>query len=108
MIGGQANATTMTRVKVERKSAHGLFLRPVTGVAMNGSVVHRCSSSIKEIALRQGQHFRGFTGKQTAVGTYFVRLGIDFHVWRGVIEHHRALADLAGVGDGEELLREAK
>src|SRR6266436_4320457 len=94
--------------KTVAESAHRLFLWPVSGGAVKGSVVHRCSSSIQEIALRQGQHFRGFTGEQTAVGTYFVRLGIDFHAWRGVIEHHRALADLTGVGDGEELLREAQ
>src|SRR5258708_25802179 len=64
----------MTRVKIEGESAHRLFLWPVSGGAVKGSVVHRCSSSIQEIALRQGQHFRGFTGEQTAVGTYFVRL----------------------------------
>jgi hypothetical protein len=108
LICGQANAATVTSVKIQSESACGLFLRPMASGAMNGSAVHICSSSIQEIALRQRQHFRGFTRQQTAVGAYFIRFRIDFHAWRGVIEHHRTLADLAGVGDGEELLREAQ
>jgi len=108
LICGQANAATVTSVKIQSESACGLFLRPMASGAMNGSVVHSCSSSIQEIALRQRQHFRWFTRQQTAIGTYFIRFRIDFHAWRGVIEHHRALANLAGVADGEQLLREAK
>jgi hypothetical protein len=108
LICGQANAATVASVKIESESACGLFLRPMASGAMNGSVLHHGSSSIQEIALRQRQHFRGFTGQQTAIGTYFIRFRIDFHVWRGVIEHHRTLADLAGVGDGEQLLGEAQ
>ncbi len=108
LVSSQANAAAVTRIKIESESAGGLFLRPMASGAMNGSTLHQCSSSIQEIELRQRQHFRGFTGQQTAIGTYFIRFRIDFHAWRGVIEHHRALADLTGVGDGEELLREAQ
>jgi len=108
LICGQTNAATVASVKIESESACGLFLRPMASGAMNGSVVHYCSSSIQEIALRQRQHVRRFTGQQTAIGTYFIRFRIDFHAWRGVIEHHRMLADFAGVADGEEFLREAK
>jgi hypothetical protein len=53
LICGQANAATVTIVKIQSESACGLFLRPMASGAMNGSVVHSCSSSIQEIALRQ-------------------------------------------------------
>jgi hypothetical protein len=106
-ISSQANSAAVTRVKIESESALGLFLRPMASGSMNGSVVHGCSSSIQEIALGQRQHFRGFTGQQTAVGTYLIRFRIDFHAWRSVIQHHRTLTDLACVADGEELLGKA-
>ena len=88
LISSQANAAAVTRVKIESQSAFGLFLRPMASGTMNGGVVHGCPSSIQEIALCQGQHFRRFTGQQTAVGTDLIRFRIDFHAWRSIIEHH--------------------
>jgi hypothetical protein len=41
----------MTRVEIECESAGGQFFRPVSRGAMNRSVAHGDSSSIKEIAL---------------------------------------------------------
>jgi hypothetical protein len=35
LIGGQAKATAMARVEIESERASGLFLRPVSGGAMN-------------------------------------------------------------------------
>jgi hypothetical protein len=40
LIRSQANSATMTRVEIESESACCFFLRPVSGGAMNGSVVH--------------------------------------------------------------------
>jgi hypothetical protein len=41
LICGQAKATAVTRVKIERKRACRLFLRPMPRREMNGSTMHR-------------------------------------------------------------------
>ena len=51
LVRGKADASSMTRVEIERESAGGFFLRPVPGGAMNRSVANDNSSSIKEITL---------------------------------------------------------
>src|SRR5258706_14491207 len=61
VIGGQANATTMTRVKIEGESAHCLFFGPVSSGTLEGSVLHCRSCSIQEIELAKGDHFLGLT-----------------------------------------------
>jgi hypothetical protein len=40
LIRSQANSATMARVEIESESACRFFLRPVSGGAMNASVVH--------------------------------------------------------------------
>jgi hypothetical protein len=40
LISSQANTAAMTRIKVERKSPRGPFLRPMPGGAMNGRAMH--------------------------------------------------------------------
>src|ERR1700736_4313158 len=59
LVGSQANASAVTRIKIESESAGGSFPQPMASGAMNESTLHHCSSSIQEIALRQRQHFRG-------------------------------------------------
>jgi hypothetical protein len=51
LVCGKADAPSMTGVEIERESAGGHFFRPVSRGAMNRSVAHGDSSSIKEIAL---------------------------------------------------------
>jgi hypothetical protein len=41
LIGGQANAAAMTPVEIESDRACRLFLRPVSGGAMNRGAMHR-------------------------------------------------------------------
>jgi hypothetical protein len=41
LIRSQANAAAMARVKIKRQRACGLFLRPMSGGAMNRSARHR-------------------------------------------------------------------
>src|SRR5215469_16876071 len=102
VVRREANSSSMTCVEIERESAGGLFFRPVSRGAMNRSVAHGDSSSIKEVALGQSQYFRRFTGEQATIGAHFIRFGIDFHARRGVIEHHRTLADRAGTFYGKK------
>ena len=40
MIGSQANTAAMARIEIERQSACRLFLRPMPGGAINGSIAH--------------------------------------------------------------------
>jgi len=48
-------------------------------------------------------------GQQLTVGAHLVSFGVDLDMRRGVVEHHRMLADAAaGVFDGDELLVDAK
>src|SRR5215468_5790997 len=72
LVCGKADTPSMTRVEIERESAGGFFSRPVSRGAMNRSIAHGDSSSIKEIALGQSQYFRGFTGEQATIGAHFI------------------------------------
>jgi hypothetical protein len=40
LIRGQANAAAMTGIEIEREGASRSFLRPMSGAAMNYSVMH--------------------------------------------------------------------
>src|ERR1700740_552170 len=64
--------------------------------------------SVHEISLSHGQYFGRLASEKAAVGPHFVGFGVYFHARRGIIQNHRALADLARVGDRKESLCKTK
>eukprot|EP01022_Parablepharisma_sp_SALTPOND_P030350 TRINITY_DN760_c2_g1_i1.p2 TRINITY_DN760_c2_g1~~TRINITY_DN760_c2_g1_i1.p2 ORF type:complete len:1290 (-),score=479.69 TRINITY_DN760_c2_g1_i1:1065-4934(-) len=55
--------------------------------------------SEQEITLRQRQRHRRLAHQQFAIGSHFIGLGIDFHLRRGAVVDHVALAQVAHVLD---------
>src|SRR5262249_1715133 len=104
MVCRKANAPSVAGVKIERQSVGGFFFWPVPGEAMGGSVTHDDPSSIQKITLGQCQYSCRFTGKKAPIGAHFIRLWINFHERRCMIEHHGTLSDRSGVAYREELL----
>src|SRR6478735_4723014 len=64
--------------------------------------------SEKKVALCQRQHGGGFAGQQLAVGPHLVGLRIDVDMRLVVVVHQVALADVARVAHGDQLLAQSQ